>query len=53
MKTVRNQFNAIKKTVSRLQEKVQQLLDTQGLYVQSSLEEDLVANCYKSTMIIT
>ena len=52
MKTVRNQFNATKKIVSRLQEKVKQLLDTQGLNVRSSLEEDLVAKCYESTMIM-
>lgn len=42
MKTLRNRFNATKKIVSRLKEKVKQLLDTQGLNVQSSLEEDLV-----------
>ena len=42
LKTLQKRFNANKKVVSRLQEKVKQLHDTQGFNVQSSLEEDLV-----------
>ena len=42
LKTLQKRFNANKKVVSRLQEKVKQLLDIQGFNVQSSLEEDLV-----------
>ena len=39
LKTLQKQFNANKKVVSRLREKVKRLLDTQGLNVQSSLED--------------
>ena len=55
LKTLQKRFDANKKVVSQLQEKVKRLLDTQGLNVQSSLEDlvtvmnqhenDLISRC--------
>lgn len=43
VQSLRRRFKASKKTINRLQAKVQQLLDGQGVNVETSLHEDLVA----------
>ena len=42
VRTLQSRFNASKKVISRLQEKVKQLTETQGLTIESSLHDDLV-----------